>query len=355
MKNKYILLLLALLMLTPAAYGQRRKKSAKKVKKVEVVEEDPRITQMLSATQKVMFIDSMVVSFDQFMSYIPLSEECGQILQKDSAGQFTNELNDHRLMAQYQSADSAFHIMESRMMTQEWSTPAMVDGLGDASANYPFMMPDGSTLYYAQKGEKSIGGYDLFVTRYDNENHSFLRSDNLGMPFSSEANDYLYVIDEVNQLGYFVTDRRQPAGKVCIYVFIPNESRRIYEQEAYTPEQIRSLARIDSISATWTDDALKTKALRRYKQAQAQRLAKNKSFNLNKQQNTPLDDLRHQAEVLEKALQLSRNYYARASESDRRTLHDEILKSERELEALQLEIRQQEKALRNKQYQKSNH
>jgi hypothetical protein len=66
-----------------------------------------------------------------------------------------------------------------------------------------------------------------------------------------------------------------------------------------------------------------------------------------------LDNLRHQAAVLEKALLLARNYYARASKSDRQTLSQEILTSEKELETLQLEIRRVEKEFHNKQY-KSN-
>ena len=60
-----------------------------------------------------------------------------------------------------------------------------------------------------------------------------------------------------------------------------------------------------------------------------------------------LDDLRHQAEVLNKALRMARNYYARANKSERQTLRSEILKSEQELEQLQLEIRKKEKAEQN--------
>jgi hypothetical protein len=63
--------------------------------------------------------------------------------------------------------------------------------------------------------------------------------------------------------------------------------------------------------------------------------------------------LRHQVAVLEKALLLARNYYARASKNDRQALTQEILTSEKELEALQLEIRRVEKEIHNAQY-KSN-
>lgn len=93
---------------------------------------------------------------------------------------------------------------------------------GYKSVNYPFMMPDGTTFYFAATGEESIGGYDIFVTRFDSESGSFLKAENIGMPFNSTANDYMYAIDEFNDIGWFATDRSQPEGKVCIYIFIPS-------------------------------------------------------------------------------------------------------------------------------------
>ena len=347
--KKITTILLALAIMMPcASLAQRKKKTVKKPKKEEVTE-DPRITQMLSATQRVIFIDSMVVSKHDFMRYIPLSADCGKLEQVDGMGQYTNELRDHRLTTVFNNKDSVCQIMVSDYIGNEWSKPMLAEGFDGPSVNFPYMMPDGSTLYFAQTGEKSIGGYDIFVTRYDADSGTFLKAENIGMPFASEANDYLYAIDETNQLGYFVTDRRQPSGKVCIYAFIPSDSRRVYQTEAYSDSQIRSLARIDSISATWTDKKAVAEA--------KQRLKKAKKNVINGSQNgtsqtvaTPLESLRHQADVLAKALQLSRNYYAKATESERVALRNEILNGEKDLERMQLEIKQKEKELRNEQY-----
>ena len=337
--KRYAIILIALCLLWPAgADAQRRKRNAKKPAKPVVVE-DPRIQQMLVSTQKVVFIDSMVVGKNDFMRYIPLSRDAGFLEQTDSMGQFTNELKDHRFTTVFDVNDSACHIVQSDYIGNRWTTPLRVEGISSASANNPFLMPDGTTLYFAQKGENSIGGYDIFVTRYDGDTGSFLRAENLGMPFSSTANDYFYAIDEANNLGYFVTDRRQPAGKVCIYVFIPNTTRKIYASENYSEEKMRSLARIDRIADSWGDKALRNEALDRFyaaRKQQSQATAANA-------QASPLQVMRHQAETLENALQLARNYYARASKAERQNLRHEILSSEKELEALQLEIRKEEK------------
>ena len=348
--KRYVILLMGLFLLISATQaGRPRKVVKKKTAKKEVKVEDPRIQQMLAATQKVMFIDSMVVDKRHFISRIPLSADAGLLEQTDSLGQFTNELKDHRLTAYFDKKDSCIHIAQSDYIANQWTAPVRVGGISDSSANYPFLMPDGVTFYFAQKGEQSIGGYDIFVTRYDPETGSFLKAENIGMPFSSTANDYLYAIDEVNNLGYFATDRRQPAGKVCIYVFIPNETRKSYQSEAYSDAQMRALADISRIADTWTDKATRQQALARLNEVKA----KTTQLQAKKGGASELENLRHQAAVLEKALLLARNYYARASKNDRQTLTQEILTSEKELEALQLEIRRVEKEVHNKQY-KSN-
>ncbi len=346
-----ILLMMLVLPATGMAQRAKKKKKAPQPKKVEVVEEDPRIAQMMSATQKVVFIDSIVADANDFMQHIPLSKECGQIKQTGSLGMFTNEMGDHRLTAvranKRQGAEN--RLMASDFVGNEWTKPVAVEGLGSGSANYPYMMPDGTTLYFAQTGKNSIGGYDIFVTRYDAASGAFLRPENIGMPFASEANDYLYVVDEAQQLGYFVTDRRQPKGKVCIYVFIPSQKRESYDVESTGEEKLKDLAGISRIADTWGNGRARKEALERLARARAAKQAKTTTMAGGKGE---LEALRHQAEVMEKSLELARSYYASASESERQKVAHDILKNEKELETLQLTVKQKEKEERNKKYHK---
>ena len=98
-----------------------------------------------------------------------------------------------------------------------------------------------------------MGGYDIFVTRYNTNTDTYLVPENVGMPFNSPYNDYMYVVDEFNNLGWFASDRHQPEGKVCIYVFIPNTSKQTYNYEAMDPQQIAALAQLHSLKDTWKD------------------------------------------------------------------------------------------------------
>jgi hypothetical protein len=125
------------------------------------------------------------------------------------------------------------------------------------------MMADGVTLYYAAKGRESLGGYDIFVTRFNTESKQYVAPENIGMPFNSPANDYLYVIDETNHIGWFASDRYQSADSVCVYTFIPNESRDIYESAPDNAHQIRLAAMLCPLSASQTNKALIAEAKER--------------------------------------------------------------------------------------------
>ena len=331
-----IWLLLGLLLFTLALPAQRRRRAVKKPVVEEPVE-DPRITQMLASTQQITFVDSMVVDAKDFISHIPLSRNIGKLTINNGLCTFTSEMGDHRLVSMPDSS-----IASSDFIGNRWTDPVPIRGIGSEAAINPMLMPDGITLYYAQKGQKSIGGLDIFVTRYDSEKGVFLKPENIGMPFASEADDLFYAIDEFNQLGYFVTNRRQPAGKVCIYVFIPQQVRRVYQTEAYSDQKLRSLAGIQRIADTWTDKQERAEAVDRLKAAQQ---AVNKTQDFNKQGMTELDEMRHRAEVEEKTLTLMRNRYATASEGERVTLSIKILNTEQQLEQLQTDIRNKEKQI----------
>ena len=159
-------------------------------------------------------------------------------------------------------------IFSKNKLLNEWSDGRPLPGSINASgnANYPFVLSDGVTVYYASDGE-GLGGYDIFVTRYNTNTDTYLVPENVGMPFNSPYNDYMYVIDEYNNLGWFASDRFQPEGKVCIYVFIPNTSKQTYNYEAMEQQEIIRLAQIHSLKETWTDKQAVTEALQRLKAA----------------------------------------------------------------------------------------
>lgn len=235
---------------------------------------------MLRGTEKVVIVDSLVVSRNTFLSAYHLSKDCGSIapleqllpgLRKGDVGE-TAYLNDFGDRVIFSAPDTAglLKLFAADKLGDKWSTPHQLEGMGETDdiQDYPYMMADGVTLYYAAQGNESLGGYDIFVTRYNNGTGEYVKAENVGMPFNSPANDYLMAIDETANIGWFVSDRNQPADKVCIYRFIPNESREVYDFFEENEESVRRLARIAAVAESHSDPKAVQDALRRIAEVQ---------------------------------------------------------------------------------------
>ena len=273
MKKTIIFTLLILLALGASAQRKRRVKTPPPPTPEELAEmaRQENYERKLQVTERVTFIDSMLLKKEEVMD---LGNENGSVAsyakffnvkEKDTLDctLFRSQLGDKIIYAQPDTA-AVLHLYASEMIGQKWCEPVLLPGLEDTvSHNYPFMLADGTTLYYASKSEEGLGGYDIYMTRWDSDTQRFFKPENIGMPFNSAANDYLYLVDEFNQLGWFVTDRGQGGDTVCVYCFIPNETRRIYDTSTMGRDTLVALANINSIRDTWTDQERVKDALNR--------------------------------------------------------------------------------------------
>ena len=376
--------ILAIALLLPLSMSAQKRKKRVKKPVVEVPQEDPRITSMREMTQQITIIDSIVTDKDQLLSQLLLSDETGRILSSsafwgkgDSTTVFVNEMGNKAYFSQPDDSLKQ-QLCTSDLLGGEWSKPQLLNGIseGISETAYPFMLADGLTFYFAGKGEESIGGYDIFMTRYDAHNNSFLKPENIGMPFNSEANDYLFAIDEYAHIGYFVSDRRQPEGKACLYIFIPQSSRKTYDPIVYTPAEIRGFADISSIADTWGNGEERSAALARY---QAISINNMKATNTDAQpdDNTvaslelvindaltyssardfrsreaavlykQLIEARQELLALNEQLEKSRSLYPQAAGAEKKSLQREILQAETEVIQLNSRIHTLEKETRN--------
>lgn len=276
MKKTIIFTLLILLALGASAQRRRKAKTPPPPTPEELAEmaRQEKYNRKLMMTERVTFIDSILLKKEEVMDMLYLGNENGSVdsyanffnvKEKDTLDctLFRSQLGDKIIYAQSDTS-AVLHLYASEMIGQKWCEPVMLPGLEDTvSHNYPFMLSDGTTLYYASKSEEGLGGYDIYMTRWDSDDQRFLKPENIGMPFNSTANDYLYLVDEFNQLGWFVTDRGQGGDTVCVYCFIPNETRRIYDTSTIGRDTLVALANINSIRDTWTDQERVKDALNR--------------------------------------------------------------------------------------------
>lgn len=374
--RKITILLLAILLSLPmAAQKRKRNTKPKPAPVVEEPQEDPRITNMREMTQQIIIVDSIVVNKDQFLASIRLSSECGQLMNTGAFFRnqlqgtlYLNEMGNKVYFSQPDGHQQQLYTADK--LGNEWSKPQPLQGLSEGidEASYPFMLTDGLTFYFAGKGEESIGGYDIFMTRYDSRSGSFLKPENIGMPFNSEANDYMYAIDEANRIGYFTSDRRQPEGKVCIYIFIPSDTRKTYDNSKYTEEQIRNFADIASIADTWGNGTERKAALDRIKSKYATHdvpgqlvstgdAASAVEFH-SKEANSLYQKLlkeQNALDIVNSSLDMLRQKYHKANASERNSMKSEILKLEEQALQLNTSVKQLTKATRNAEINSKNH
>ncbi|MCD8292392.1 MAG: hypothetical protein LUC23_01340 [Prevotellaceae bacterium] len=229
---------------------------------------------MMKGVERVLVVDSVVVEKNQLLEAYQLSPETGRLftynayfgkenvkedeegVQEDLRTVFLTERGNTIYYSQLQP-DSTFGLYTRHKYLGEWSgETALPDNINEGvDAAYPFMSADGTTLYYAADGDASQGGYDIFVTRYDSNSGTSYSPENIGMPFNSPFNDYLYVVDEFNNLGWFASDRYQPKDTLCVYIFVPNASKQVYSYEDMDQAELTRYASLRSIADTWTDKA----------------------------------------------------------------------------------------------------
>jgi tetratricopeptide (TPR) repeat protein len=186
--------------------------------------------EMMKKVAEIEIIDSIKSNKAEFIKFYSLSRETGTISQKllnlPGSGNidlitWMNEKGDFQLYSD--TLNNAVKILKSSKMAEGWSNgellPAPVNS-GEYSSNYPFMMSNGLLFFFASNNEHSIGGYDIFYSKRNDYKAEFANSINIGMPFNSLYNDYMLVVDEMSNTGWFVSDRFQPENKVVIYQFV---------------------------------------------------------------------------------------------------------------------------------------
>ena len=89
----------------------------------------------------------------------------------------------------------------------------------------PFIHPDGQSLYFMSKGHPGMGGYDLYVSRKQ-EDGSWGEPQNLGYPINTKGNEGAFAVSLDGQTAYYASDKEGGFGKTDIYSFKLHEAAR---------------------------------------------------------------------------------------------------------------------------------
>ena len=81
----------------------------------------------------------------------------------------------------------------------------------------PFLAYDGRTLFFSSNRLTSIGGHDIFQTRFDDQKQQWQAPDNLSMPINSGADDLHFRISKSGLTAHFASARKSGKGGFDIY------------------------------------------------------------------------------------------------------------------------------------------
>ncbi len=122
-----------------------------------------------------------------------------------------------------QDESGAWNIMHSTKLNDTlWSAPQIANEniTTEGDEILPHLSPCGKKLYFASNGHTGMGGFDLYVSQWNEETGDWDTAQNLGFPFSSTADDYFYYDTPDNCFTVFTSNRENKEGEVTSYVTV---------------------------------------------------------------------------------------------------------------------------------------
>lgn len=203
------------------------------------------------------------LSLEEFYLSYPLEDrswrQLPNVLDHDDAhsyakGLYAPEWND----VIYYSAEGPSgtrDIMVTILDDTLWTAPVPVAELSDPSADelYPMLSPDGKTIFFASEGLYGVGGHDLYKSVWDESRQKWSAPQNMGFPYSSPADDFLYVESEDGDYALFASNRE--CGRDSVYVYAIRYENYPVHTPMTDPFELQELALVNPPLAETQDEA----------------------------------------------------------------------------------------------------
>ena len=194
-------------------------------------------------------------SIDDFFLYYPLTEGSWRTVpcQLDSvAHDFSKAVYvpDGKDVIYWSAPDKEGirNIFHSEFQDTVWSAPALLNEHMTSASDeiYPMLSPDGTKMYFSSAGLYGVGGYDIYVSERDAETGDWSVPVNMGFPYSSPADDFLFISTPDGEYSVFASNRGCSKDSVWVYVLKYDDMpvRRTVDD----PEELMVLSVLDPAS-----------------------------------------------------------------------------------------------------------
>ena len=166
-------------------------------------------------------------SLDDFFLYYPLQERSWRQVpnQLDSVASRLSKAvyvpeDSRKIYFSSEDEDGIRNIYVTEYQDTVWTRPMLLNEhlVSPADEIYPMVSSDGRTLYFASEGLYGVGGYDIYMSEWSDEDKDWSVPVNMGFPYSSPADDFLLVNTDDGRYTFFASNRECSADSVWVYV-----------------------------------------------------------------------------------------------------------------------------------------
>ncbi len=168
------------------------------------------------------------------LSYYNLSDDAGELMK---AGVFFRMgVEQDQIIFRTEKGDEVFFPIKGNSkdydlykiirLIDSWTEPEPLPSPISSNYNdlYPFLLIDGTTLYFSSDRPGGLGGFDIYQSFYDPETGSYSEPSNLGPPFNSADDDFLLVPDSYSGKAWFTTNRGLPDSLTVVVEIVWDSS-----------------------------------------------------------------------------------------------------------------------------------
>lgn len=135
-------------------------------------------------------------------------------------GFFAKNTNTLYFSSYGQNLETGKDIYRSELLPSgKWTEP---ENLGFAvnsifDEDFPYISPDGKTIFFSSNSTNSMGGYDIFKSNFILSSGEWSPAINIGFPVNSTSDEFLYIPSTENNIANFSSNREQLAEGIVVY------------------------------------------------------------------------------------------------------------------------------------------
>jgi hypothetical protein len=108
--------------------------------------------------------------------------------------------------------------MTRKLPDGSWAESQAINSLNtEGNEDFPFLSPDGKTLYFASNGYPGLGGYDVYKSKWDAKKNRWKSPQNLGYPLNTSYDDKVIQFSDDMKHAYLTAVRPEGYGDRDIY------------------------------------------------------------------------------------------------------------------------------------------